>query len=729
MKLLKSYGLLAFLGLLAMSCMNGLEAQVSLSAISMNQLQELESSQVKRGVSMQDLEKDFPIQRIEGRPALSMLAKVSTDFDASDLPEGVSFGSRIGNVVSLKVDLKHLDAIHTLQKVEYIEVAAKIHRNLERAVQDVRADSVHLGLGLSKSYTGKGVLIGVTDWGFDYGHPMFYDSSLTNNRIMAAWDQFKTSGPAPAGSNFGTEYLGTSNVLAAQSDTSGTYYGNATHGSHVAGIAGGGGGGIGLTGVAPEANFIFASILLDAGAFMEAIAWMQDFAETENKRLVINMSWGLYNLGPLDGSSLLSLALNQLTEEGVVVVTSGGNNGDDNFHIKQDFPGDTLSCGVSFFPNNVIDRQYGQSVSMFGGQSQSFSTSFDLYQVNTKLASSPWFHTATSASFIDSFIVVGNDTLYFKMDIDDEHPQSFAPHIRLRLKKPNAALSVVVHVAASSGRVHLYNLLDQSSGEGNAGSSFTSFFGGPSGDNEYGIGEPACAEKIIAVGAHSSDIRLPNQTWIPGSIASFSSHGPTIDERMKPDLTAPGMNVLSSISSFADDNYFFEDSVSFNGRTYGFTRFSGTSMSAPMTTGIVALMLEANPFLSPSQVKEILRSSTRTDVRTDTIPSGGSTIWGMGKANALEAVKTAAIWMSREIEDEPSEFLIYPNTVSDELMVQIPEGRLVEAYRIFDLQGRRMLTGSFESSIDVQKLSFGTYLLHLETEEGIEVLKFEKGSQ
>lgn len=235
MKLLKSYGLLAFLGLLAMSCMNGLEAQVSFSAISMNQLQELESSQVKRGVSMQDLEKDFPIQRIDGRPALSMLAKVSTDFDASDLPEGVSFGSRIGNVVSLKVDLKHLDAIHTLQKVEYIEVAAKIHRNLERAVQDVRADSVHLGLGLSKSYTGKGVLIGVTDWGFDYGHPMFYDSSLTNNRIMAAWDQFKTSGPAPAGSNFGTEYLGTSNVLAAQSDTSGTYYGNATHGSHVAG--------------------------------------------------------------------------------------------------------------------------------------------------------------------------------------------------------------------------------------------------------------------------------------------------------------------------------------------------------------------------------------------------------------------------------------------------------------------------------------------------------------
>lgn len=53
---------------------------------------------------------------------------------------------------------------------------------------------------------------------------------------------------------------------------------------------------------------------------------------------MINMSWGLYNLGPLDGTSLVSRAIGSLSDEGVIFVTSGGNNGDVNFHMKKNSP-------------------------------------------------------------------------------------------------------------------------------------------------------------------------------------------------------------------------------------------------------------------------------------------------------------------------------------------------------------------------------------------------------
>ena len=63
---------------------------------------------------------------------------------------------------------------------------------LDKAVKDVRADSVHLGLGnLPEGYYGNDVIVGVTDWGFDYTSPVFYDTALQQTRIIAAWDQYK----------------------------------------------------------------------------------------------------------------------------------------------------------------------------------------------------------------------------------------------------------------------------------------------------------------------------------------------------------------------------------------------------------------------------------------------------------------------------------------------------------------------------------------------------------
>lgn len=79
---------------------------------------------------------------------------------------------------------------------------------LNKAIPDGRVDSVWQAINLDQAFTGKGVIIGVTDWGFDYTHPVFYDTNMVNYRVLRAWDQFKQNGPAPAGFNYGTEYVG-----------------------------------------------------------------------------------------------------------------------------------------------------------------------------------------------------------------------------------------------------------------------------------------------------------------------------------------------------------------------------------------------------------------------------------------------------------------------------------------------------------------------------------------
>jgi len=79
--------------------------------------------------------------------------------------------------------------------------------------------------------------------------------------------------------------------------------------------------------------------------------------------------------------------------------------------------------------------------------------------------------------------------------------------------------------------------------------------------------------------------------------------------------------------------------IDFNGKVYSFKPYSGTSMSAPMISGIVALMQEAYPQLSAVQAKEILKATARLDNNTGEIGNEGHLQWGWGKANALAAVK------------------------------------------------------------------------------------------
>lgn len=129
----------------------------------------------------------------------------------------------------------------------------------------------------------------------------------------------------------------------------------------------------------------------------------------------------------------------------------------------------------------------------------------------------------------------------------------------------------------------------------------------------WGISCPGDSPDAITVGAVNGN----------DTVTYWSSRGPTYDGRIKPDITAPGLNIIST-------------SMFRKGHTSGeicYIRYSGTSMATPIVAGTVALVLQANPLLTPEQVKTSLTSSAK--------PLGGSipnNDYGYGRVQADAAV-------------------------------------------------------------------------------------------
>ncbi|MBL7946144.1 MAG: S8 family serine peptidase [Flavobacteriales bacterium] len=676
-----------------------LYAQVNMPAttrVGLDELRSLAARYTDPAKLVAETQGHHPTALIHGRCMVGFLGQVLPSFDAASFEgEGILMGTRIGNVLSFRVDAAHLDRVTGLQGLSYVELAGKVKPTLDRVRYATRTDSVHRGIDLPQSYSGRDVLIGVTDWGFDYQHPTFYDTAMVNYRVRAAWDHYRQAGPAPADYTYGTELTTQAALLAAASDTV-NIYNNATHGTHVAGIAGGGGAGSQYRGIAYDAQFLFCTFLVDAAAVIDAFQWMQDIAEQDDKRLVINMSWGLHHIGTLDGNSLISQAIDQFSAEGVVFVNSGGNNGDVNFHLRKDFTGDTLRSRIQFYPYADHPKMWGQSVSMWGEAGQPFSAGLLVTNTNnTVLASSPWYNTATQATYLDSFLVVGADTVYFNLTADAAHPQNGRPHFRLRAKNTHTQLRVALQATAPSGRVHCWNVTELTNDVGNWGQDFQATGAGWSqGDNLYGISEPACTNSLISVAAYWPEFIHP-VTGQPGggAIAPFSSLGPTLDERVKPDIAAPGVNIGSSMSSYTDEEFSSILNVDFQGRAYPFARLSGTSMSSPAVAGIAALVLEADPTSTPQEVKDALMRTARRDTYTGAIPEGGSTMWGMGKVNAYQAVREV-LWMNTIQERQAGDLRIWPNPATDEVNIDIDEQPGVVHVVVMDVTGRVVHTMS-----------------------------------
>jgi subtilisin family serine protease len=122
-------------------------------------------------------------------------------------------------------------------------------------------------------------------------------------------------------------------------------------------------------------------------------------------------------------------------------------------------------------------------------------------------------------------------------------------------------------------------------------------------------------------------------------VAGYSSRGPTrVDYLAKPDILAPGTGTVSlsdPLSTFYDTKHDFLVAGSVSTANLPYLSLSGTSMASPAVAGVVALMLEANPSLTPNLVKAILQYSAHFD------PTYNVLTQGAGFANAKGAIELA----------------------------------------------------------------------------------------
>ena len=713
---------------LILSALRFTYSQVKLDALDRDDLKLIESKLSKQNWEANEAQLErYPITKIKQNFYFSFLGKINQQFNPQNLSDlGIMVGKPIGSVVSLKVPLNQLATITSLPGLESMQIAAKIENLLDKAVTDIRADSVHAGIGLPQGYTGKDVYIGVTDWGFDYTSPMFYDTTLSESRIIAAWDQFKTSGPSPNGFNYGTEYTSPQTLLAAETDTS-NIYNYSSHGTHVAGIAAGSGAGLAYRGVAFESKLLFVTFTFNVASVLDAWEWMYQKALADGKRLVINMSWGIYHFGTLDGTSLLSQAITAYTDLGVIFVNSGGNNGNVNFHLKKTFSNDVLKSKIDFYDYNSNANMWGQSIHSWGEVGNNFSNGIIVTNsAGLVLVESPYYATNNTPSYIDTFIVAGLDTVWYNISAEAVHPLNNKPQMRLRVKNTNTSLKILLKSTADTGTVHYWNLTELTNDVGNWGMPFsTSGSGTSAGNNLNGISEPACSDDVITVAAYATQYSAANGSLVGGGIASFSSIGPRYDGTMKPDISAPGVAIMSSISSFTNAAYTSMGSVDFNGRTYHFAKFSGTSMSSPMVAGVAALILDANPYLSARQVKEIIMETARQDNITGIIPVEGHTRWGAGRVNAYAAVKLALQTIGLEEPANDLMWSVFPNPVANELHFTIVE-ELPKQAEIINLNGQANLRAIINGKLNVSDLTPGNYFIRLQIKGKIEQLQFTK---
>ena len=564
--------------------------------------------------------------------------RISGDADALLREHGAVSLAQFGDIHIANIPVQQLASLSRHATVSRIEAGRSHSLTMDSVATQINALPAYAGQNLPQAYTGAGVVLGMMDVGFDVTHPTFYDSTATTYRIKRFWDMLS---PDSLSSTLyvGADYTTEDAIKAYGHSRDGHIL---THGTHTLGTAAGSGYDSDYRGLAyesdicivsnvvsndqeliPESDYYKYTSATDALGFK----YIFDYATSVNKPCVISFSEG----SPQDflgEEELFYEVLRQMTGEGRILVASAGNDASMFTYFHK--PIGKESSGLYVF-------SIGSEVSCTMKSAQPFQFRLRMLDYNGNTAASHTISTANVVAQTDS-ILTETVTLNGK-----SHTFTLAAY-----KSCYNPEEIVYDILVQGGSY--FGLFDDIVLEAVGSDADVEFFAGDgfymtgeddeeglnSGDNTHCINSPGSSPDVICVGAtgyRTSYVNYNGETQeetygVNGERSSFSSIGPTLDGRIKPDVMAPGANIISSYSSYyMENNSTSEDlecvveQFNFGGRTYGWAADTGTSMATPAVAGAIALWLQAKPTLTAEEVIEVFsRTCTQTDA-TATYPN------------------------------------------------------------------------------------------------------------
>ncbi len=638
-----------------------------------------------------------------------------------------------GRIARVYVAGKQLAAVAGLSVVR--KMAPVMKREADNDLGGITTGAPRLRVGtagnwdIDRGFTGQGVVVGMIDTGIDWSHADFSDPVNGGTRIQYIWDTYNTNtGRTPAdliggdlsGLDWGTLWTkaeidaGTCSSI----DTNG-------HGTHTSGTAAGNGGATGnYTGMAPNADIIMVRGLTNDG-----ILFIYEMAKRLGKPCAVNMSYGPsypvhyetvwpydYPQDPTDLEGQWIDALNQYYGGGNIPVKSAGNIG--HWNTYKDLSGGDYpkKLGGYHWTTHMRTRtshilNVPDYIALYG---EWFGSGYTpgYYDV-PELAFGAWFERPANVLITDPY----GDTYVFRFGEKNEYVTRDGNIINGTLypfSESNGAFTGTFWIFPAYGyygysganvqpTMGRWNIAVAPKVGGNGRADFwvsdlnwyndSEYFGvdwysneiyttfaGLTSHSSYIVDEGATPFEIT-VGAWTTrtnwdSINGHNYTYtekpILNTIADFSSPGPARNRFMKPDIAAPGQIILSALTHDAAVNpaYIATDAAH--------QAMSGTSMSAPFTTGGIALMLQKYPTLSIDQVRFNLKSWAQKDYITKAIGPNG---FGAGKLN-LKKLKSP------------------------------PVAKLTVDKTILDLSNKDIATFSANASYDPDNLPFDTEMGH-----------------
>lgn len=564
--------------------------------------------------------------------------------------------ARVGDISIAAIPLSKLGALSCGRQVKRIETGRRCSIQMDTTRLVVNAEKVYTGEGLSQSYTGRGVVVGVQDIGFDLTHPNFYSADMSKYRIKALWDQLSRD---TIGSTLyvGRDYVGREALLKLKHPIDGE---TQTHGTHTAGIAAGSGAeGNGAVspyrGMACDADLVLVDNAADNASLIDpkdyykftyatdalGFKYIFDYAERMHQPCVINFSEG--SSQDFHGyDQLYYELLAKLIGPGRIIVSSAGNDGARNSYIHKNIgkerAGAFIMGNEKRFSCTAKSKQtFTFRVSVYDNVSS--PQIVDISTVNVC--------NAQDSLLTDSLLVGGKKYKWRVL----AYPNSYDTHetaYDFQLSSPSKlgdSPQVSLQVMGRDADIELYRM---------SGYMFPHSLDPvlDAGDCRYTIFSPSSSPDVICVGSTSYRTQFVNylgekkvyDSGQKGIRSSFSAMGPTLDGRIKPDVMAPGQNIISSYSTFFINNpknvnasvksdvRHFE----YNGRTYAWNANAGTSMSAPVVTGAIALWLQADPTLTPADCLEIF---AKTCTHYDTSLSYPNNLYGYGQIDVAAGLR------------------------------------------------------------------------------------------